>query len=149
MASRWFTALFFAFVLGLGWSAAWANHVFITPLGSHTGEFCANDRALLFEDHTGLRIFYDPGRSVAGATDPRLENVNVHVMILSSVHADHIGDVKANGLNAGTCGTPSTVPATPNSNFAEIAAAKNSTVVVGERCTLILAPRSLRREERW
>ena len=33
-----------------------AQTVKITPLGSHAGEFCQNDRALLFEDPTGLRI---------------------------------------------------------------------------------------------
>jgi hypothetical protein len=29
----------------------------ITPLGSHAGEFCRNDRALLFEDPTGCACF--------------------------------------------------------------------------------------------
>lgn len=129
MNKRWLSVLLFAFVLGLGSSLTWAQTVKITPLGSHTGEFCRNDRAFLFEDPTGLRILYDSGRTVAGATDTRLGNV--HVMILSSVHSDHIGDIKANGINAGTCGTPGTVTAAPNSNFAEIAAAKRSTVVVG------------------
>lgn len=118
-------------------SLANAQNVTITPLGSHDGEFCANDRALLFEDPTGLRILYDPGRSIAGATDPRLGTV--HVMILTSVHADHIGDVRANGINAGTCAAPGTVSAAPNSNFAEIAAAKRSTVVVGGEMHTYLA----------
>ena len=31
----------------------------VTPLGSHSGELCAQDRALLFEDPTGVRILYD------------------------------------------------------------------------------------------
>ena len=48
-------------------SAAGAQTVKVTPLGSHAGELCANDRALLFEDPTGVRILYDVGRSVAGA----------------------------------------------------------------------------------
>src|SRR5262245_60405269 len=47
-----------------------AGLVQVTPLGSHTGELCRNDRALLFEDPTGLRILYDPGRTV-DETDPR------------------------------------------------------------------------------
>jgi L-ascorbate metabolism protein UlaG (beta-lactamase superfamily) len=122
--------LFFALEIAFGWSFAAAQGlVKITPLGSHDGEFCANDRALLFEDPTGLRILYDPGRSTAGAGDSRLGTV--HVLILTSVHSDHIGDTKASGINAGTCGTPATVSAAPNSNAAEIAKAKNATVIVG------------------
>jgi L-ascorbate metabolism protein UlaG (beta-lactamase superfamily) len=101
----------------------------ITPLGSHDGEFCRNDRAMLFEDPTGVRILYDPGRTVAGGTDVRLGEV--HVMLLSHAHTDHIGDAKPNPAAPGTCALPGTVPATPNSNFAEIAAAKNSAIFVG------------------
>jgi hypothetical protein len=41
-----------------------------TPLGQRTGEFCAQDRAILFEDPTCVRILYDPGKTVAGAADP-------------------------------------------------------------------------------
>src|SRR5258705_10206742 len=48
----------------------------VTPLGSHTGELCRNDRALLFEDPTGVRILYDPGRTVDEA-DGRLGEVHV------------------------------------------------------------------------
>lgn len=105
-----------------------AQAVKITPLGSHAGEFCQNDRALLFEDPTGVRILYDAGGTVAGGTDSRLGEV--HVVLLSHAHGDHIGDRKAAGPNAGTCDKPETVPAAPNSNTAEIAAAKNSAVVV-------------------
>ena len=39
----------------------------ITPLGSRTGEYCVRDRALLFEDPTGVRILYDPGVTVPAA----------------------------------------------------------------------------------
>ena len=67
----------------------------ITPLGSHAGEFCQNDRAAAFEDPTGVRILYDAGRTVAGATDARLGDV--HVILLSHAHGDHIGDIKAAG----------------------------------------------------
>ena len=105
-----------------------AQFVKITPLGSHAGELCQNDRALLFEDPTGVRILYDVASTVAGATDPRLGDV--HVVLLSHAHEDHIGDQKAAGLNAGTCARPQVVSAAPNSNTAEIAAAKNSAVVV-------------------
>src|SRR5262252_3451570 len=53
-----------------GQEAAAGNHhktVGITPLGQRTGEFCALDRALLFEDPTGVRILYDPGNTITGA----------------------------------------------------------------------------------
>lgn len=108
---------------------AGAQAVKITPLGSHAGEFCQWDRALLFEDPTGVRILYDAGRTVAGATDARLGDV--HVILLSHAHGDHIGDTKAAGVNAGTCNKPQTVSATPNSNTAEIAVAKNSAIMTG------------------
>lgn len=106
-----------------------AQTVKITPLGSHAGEFCGSDRALLFEDPTGVRILYDAGQTVAGGTDPRLGDV--HVVLLSHAHGDHIGDRKLAGLNAGTCEKPETVSAAPNSNTAEIAAAKNSAIITG------------------
>ncbi len=37
-------------------TVAQAQNVKITPLGQRTGDFCALDRALLFEDPTGVRI---------------------------------------------------------------------------------------------
>ena len=101
----------------------------ITPLGSHAGEFCRNDRALLFEDPTGVRVLYDPGRTIDGGNDARLGSV--HVMLLSHAHTDHIGDAKPNPANPGTCASPGTVTALPNSNFADIAAAKAASVFVG------------------
>ena len=61
-------------------SADAAAVVKITPLGSHASEFCRNDRALLFDDPTGVRVLWDPGRTIAGATDLRLGDV--HVVIL-------------------------------------------------------------------
>jgi hypothetical protein len=36
----------------------------VTPIGSHTGEFCRNDRAILFEEPTGIRIRLTRGRRV-------------------------------------------------------------------------------------
>src|SRR5262245_60407243 len=81
-------------VLAALWTCdASAQTVKVTPLGSHTGELCQNDRALLFEDPTGVRILYDVGTAVAGAGDPRLGEV--HVVLLSHAHGDHIGDQKA------------------------------------------------------
>ena len=118
---------------------ATAQTVKITPLGSHTGELCQNDRALLFEDPTGVRILYDVGTAVAGGGDPRLGEV--HVVLLSHAHGDHIGDQKAAGINAGTCGRPETVSAAPTSNTVEIAAAKNAALIVSNTHVGFLAPK--------
>ena len=67
-----------------------ASFVKITPLGSHDGEFCRFDRALIFEDPNGRRLIYDVGRTVAGADDKRLGDIDV--VLLSHVHGDHLGD---------------------------------------------------------
>lgn len=99
----------------------------VTPLGSHAGELCRNDRAILFEDPTGVRILYDPGRTV-DENDGRLGEV--HVMLLSHAHTDHIGDARPTGPNAGTCASPATTTAAPNSVFVNVAAAKNAAVLV-------------------
>ena len=136
MAER-IAATLCAIVLSCAPALAGAETVKITPLGSHAGEFCATDRALLLEDPTGVRILWDAGRSVAGGTDPRLGEV--HVVLLSHAHADHIGDTKLAGLDAGTCEKPQTVTAAPNSNTAEIAAAKNSALVTSNDMGLFLA----------
>jgi L-ascorbate metabolism protein UlaG (beta-lactamase superfamily) len=100
--------------------------VTITPLGSHAGDLCRNDRAMLFEDPTGVRILYDPGRTV-DETDPRLGDV--HVMLLSHAHTDHLGDTRPNRSAPGTCAAPAAGPANVDSNFVDIASAKNAAVV--------------------
>ena len=56
-------------VLAFAAGPALAQNVKITPVGSHPGELCANDRATIFEDPTGVRILYDAGHSVTGADD--------------------------------------------------------------------------------
>jgi L-ascorbate metabolism protein UlaG (beta-lactamase superfamily) len=109
-------------------ASAWAQNVKVTPLGSHKGELCAQDRATIFEDPTGVRILYDAGRSVAGADDARLGAV--HVVLVSHAHGDHIGDAKLAAPGAGTCEKPQTVSAAPNSTTAEIAAAKNAVILM-------------------
>lgn len=114
--------------LALGGSAAWAQNVKITPLGSHDGELCDRDRATIFEDPTGVRILYDAGQSVTGADDPRLGDV--HVVLLSHAHGDHMGDRKLRAQNAGTCDRIETVSAAPHSTTAEIGAAKNAAFVM-------------------
>jgi hypothetical protein len=69
---------------------ALVQSVKITPLGSHDGELCQFDRALIFEDPDGTRLLYDPGRTVRGGSDPRLGRTDA--ILLSHVHADHLGD---------------------------------------------------------
>jgi len=109
-------------------SAASAQNVKVTPLGSHGGELCSRDRATIFEDPTGVRILYDPGQSVTGGDDPRLGKIDV--VILSHAHGDHIGDMKLKALDAGTCAAPELVSAAPNSTTGEIVAAKNAAIVM-------------------
>ena len=102
----------------------------VTPLGSHEGEFCRLDRALIFEDPDGTRILYDAGRSVRGADDPRLGKIDA--ILVSHAHGDHMGDRHASEANEGSCAAPKfPVKATPNSNSVNIAVAKKSTIVIG------------------
>ena len=111
--------------------ASYAQNVKVTALGARTGEFCSPDRALLFEDPTGVRILFDPATTVAGGSDPRLGVV--HAVLVSHAHGDHIGNAQLNqnpdAPNAG-CASGVAVTATPNSNAAGIAAAKGSAVIV-------------------
>ena len=117
-------------VFGVMCQAAVANIVKITPLGSHDGEFCRNDRALIFEDPDGTRILYDAGRTVRGADDPRLGKIDV--VLLSHVHGDHLGDKHQAKANEGSCLKPEfSVNDTPNSNSVNIAIKKNARFIVG------------------
>jgi L-ascorbate metabolism protein UlaG (beta-lactamase superfamily) len=115
-------------VLALAAPPAFAQNVKITPLGSHPGELCANDRATIFEDPSGVRILYDAGQTVTGADDVRLGDI--HVVLLSHAHGDHIGDQKLKAVGAGSCASSERVSAAPNSTTAEIAAAKNAAIVM-------------------
>lgn len=110
-----------------------AGLVKVTPLGSHAGELCSRDRAILFEDPTGLRILYDPGFMV-DETDPRLGDV--HVVLLSHAHNDHIGSRRDRG---GTCAAPAQGPANATSNVAGITALKNAALVTANEAAAFLA----------
>src|SRR3546814_21196370 len=82
-------------------SASEAQTVKITPLGSHAGEFCAFDRAMIFEDPDGTRPLYDVGRTVRGAEDARLASIDE--VLPSHVHGDPRGDHHKAGPPGGTC----------------------------------------------
>src|ERR671924_27013 len=93
MKREWQSVTFLILILNMV-SVAQAQNVKITPLGARTGDFCRDDRAMIFEDPTGVRILYDPGRTITGGADPRLGDV--HVILISHAHPDHVGDAKLN-----------------------------------------------------
>ena len=110
--------------------AAAAETVKITPLGSHDGEFCRFDRALVLEDPDGTRLLFDAGRTVAGAEDPRLGDIDV--VLVSHMHGDHVGDRRISAVNSGDCGQPDmSVSTAPNTNSVDIVLAKNAQIVTG------------------
>ena len=115
-----------AFALLLAAFPALAQNVKVTPIGSHPGELCANDRAIIFEDPTGVRFLYDSGPTVTGGNDPRLGTI--HLVLLTHMHGDHVGDLKLKAPGEGTCANSARVPA-PNSTTAEVVAAKNAVLV--------------------
>jgi len=111
-------------------SPAVGQTVKITPLGGFDGEFCAQDRALVFEDPNGTRVLYDPGRSVVGAADPRLGKIDI--VLVSHTHGDHLGNAHTKALGAGTCAAPDfSVSDIPNGNAVNIAVAKKAKIVTG------------------
>jgi L-ascorbate metabolism protein UlaG (beta-lactamase superfamily) len=117
---------------------ALAQTVKVTPLGGADGEFCANDRALVFEDPNGTRILYDPGRTVAGPDDPRLGKIDI--ILVSHMHGDHVGNVHNKETSSGSCDTPgATVSAMPNSNVVNIALAKKAKIVTGSEMPAFFA----------
>jgi L-ascorbate metabolism protein UlaG (beta-lactamase superfamily) len=115
-----------AIALSLAACPAIAQNVKITPIGSHPGELCANDRAIVFEDPTGVRFLYDPAHNVTGGDDPRLGTI--HLVLLTHMHGDHLGHLKLKAPGAGTCANSERVPA-PNSTTAEVVAAQNAVLV--------------------
>lgn len=107
-----------------------AETVKVTPLGSHDGEFCRFDRAMVLEDPDGTRILYDAGRTVAGPKDPRLGKIDV--VLVSHLHGDHVGDRHIERVDAGQCDDPE-IPkvATAHTNSVQIAFAKKANIVTG------------------
>lgn len=130
MKLKYFISIVFALFLGLGPAPARAQgNVIITPLGAQAGEFCVGDRALLFQDPTGVTVLIAPGRTVDGSKDSRLAPIpSVHVLLIDHPHVDHIGDVFHTNC-AGTTNTPFAFPT--EGNAPEIAAVHNSAVLVG------------------
>lgn len=126
---------------GLALVAPWAlaeEPVRITPLGSHDGEFCSRDRALVLEDPNGTRILYDAGRTVAGPDDPRLRDIDV--VLVSHMHGDHVGDQRISKTNAGSCAAPDTSVGTlPQSNTVDIAVKKQARIVTGSEMPAFFA----------
>src|SRR6202171_2124058 len=115
-----------AFALLLAAFPALAQNVKITPIGSHPGELWANDRGIIFEHPTGVRILYDAGPTVTGGNDPRLGSI--HLVLLNHMHGDHVRGLKLKEPGEGTCANSARVPA-PNSTAAEVVAAKNAVLV--------------------
>ena len=108
-----------------------ASEVKVTPLGAHDGEFCHLDRAMIFEDPDGTRVLYDPSRTVAGADDARLGDIDA--VLVSHMHGAHVGDKHTAEVGAGgECAKPSfPTNSLPHTNVANIAMAKNAKIITG------------------
>lgn len=128
-----------AAALGFIAASAFAANVKVTPLGTHDGEFCAQDRALVFEDPNGTRVLYDPGRSIAGAGDPRLGKIDI--ILVSHMHGDHAGNAHMKAVNQGTCDKPDVfaVSSMPKSLAIEIALEKKAKIVTGSEMQAFFA----------
>ncbi len=124
-----FAAIAAAALMAVNAAPAGAQTVKITGIGSHDGEFCRRDRAMLFEDPDGTRLLFDPGFTVAGAKDPRLGKIDV--VLLSSVHGDHLGSRRIPWPGAGSCAKPQASVKMPDSNTADIIVGKKAKSYLG------------------
>ena len=121
---------FISSILIFAVAPVYAGNVKVTPLGSHDGEFCSRDRAMIFEDPDGTRLLYDAGQTVAGATDKRLGKIDV--ILVSHMHGDHVGSQHIKAVNLGTCAKPkASVNDLPNTNSVNIALATKAKIVTG------------------
>jgi L-ascorbate metabolism protein UlaG (beta-lactamase superfamily) len=73
-------------------------------------------------------MLYDPAHNLTGGDDPRLGTI--HLVLLSHMHGDHVGDLKLKAVGAGSCANSERVSAAPNGMTAEVAAAKNAALVM-------------------
>lgn len=97
MKYKWLSLAFLTVLAVITPPAARAQNVTITPLGAAAGEFCVGDRALLFEDPTGVRILIAPGRTVGldtgafvrGSADPALAGQRARLVDRSSARGSH------------------------------------------------------------
>jgi L-ascorbate metabolism protein UlaG (beta-lactamase superfamily) len=127
-----------AAIAAIAAAPALAQNVKVTPLGSQAGEFCPQDRALVFEDPNGTRLLYDPGRTVAGANDARLGKIDI--VLVTHMHGDHAGNAHSKAADSGTCDKPDTsVSAMPNSNAVNIALGKKAKMVTGSEMSAFFA----------
>ena len=130
MRSKLLLNVFVGFISLIFSFSAYGQTVKVTPLGSHDGDFCSRDRAMLFEDPDGTALLFDVGRTVAGPDDSRLGKVDV--VLLSGMHGDHLGDKRIAKVGEGSCAKPATeVKTVPNSNTAEIIVGKNAKAFLG------------------
>ncbi|MEM7561842.1 MAG: MBL fold metallo-hydrolase [Pseudomonadota bacterium] len=107
-----------------------AGIVKVTPLGSHSGEFCQLDRALIFEDPDGTRLLYDPGRTVAGPEDERLGEIDA--ILISHMHGDHVGDKHIAGVSDSACqNLQFPINSLPTTNAVAIAVNKGAKIITG------------------
>ena len=131
MKTKLFPVLAVSLMAVISHQSASASNVEVTPLGAHAGEFCHLDRAMVFQDPDGTRILYDPGRTVAGADDPRLGDIDA--VLVTHMHGDHVGDKTIAGEGeGGECAKPEFPNgALPTTNAVAIAVAKGAKMVTG------------------
>lgn len=119
--------------LAMASAPAQAQNVKITGLGALDGDFCNRDRGLLLKDPNGTVILYDAGRT--GLDHPLLAGGEIgefiDVVLLTSMHSDHLGTQKINVGAPGPCSGNALITIAPDTNTTDIAGAKGSKIFVG------------------